>query len=36
MLYLASDDIAMVTSHTLSIDGGVSGRATAGLWDGRG
>jgi len=25
MLYLASDDSAMVTSHTLSIDGGMSG-----------
>jgi NAD(P)-dependent dehydrogenase (short-subunit alcohol dehydrogenase family) len=25
MLYLASDDTAMVTSHTLSIDGGMSG-----------
>jgi NAD(P)-dependent dehydrogenase (short-subunit alcohol dehydrogenase family) len=25
MLYLASDDSAMVTSHTFSIDGGMSG-----------
>jgi NAD(P)-dependent dehydrogenase (short-subunit alcohol dehydrogenase family) len=25
VLYLASDESAMVTSHTLSIDGGMSG-----------
>jgi NAD(P)-dependent dehydrogenase (short-subunit alcohol dehydrogenase family) len=25
MLYLASDESSMVTSHTLSIDGGMSG-----------
>jgi NAD(P)-dependent dehydrogenase (short-subunit alcohol dehydrogenase family) len=25
MLYLASDDSAMITSHTLAIDGGMSG-----------
>ena len=25
MLYLASDESAMVTSHTFSIDGGMSG-----------
>jgi NAD(P)-dependent dehydrogenase (short-subunit alcohol dehydrogenase family) len=25
MLYLAADESAMVTSHTLSIDGGMSG-----------